>query len=123
MTEQDARAEDIVSRYSTYAAAAGLIPLPIVDLAAVTGLQIKMASEIARVYDVPFANERATTIIGSLVGGAASTGLGYSVAHSALKTQRDRFKGSGGSRGQRVLVQGFNGSRAQVRFWFSTRTS
>ena len=49
-----------------WAMGAGLIPLPLVDLATITGIQLKMIAKISRVYGVPFAENRAKSIIAAL---------------------------------------------------------
>jgi uncharacterized protein (DUF697 family) len=85
MTEQDARAEQILQRYSMLTAGAGLIPIPLVDAAAIAALQYRMVSDIAAAYDVSFDGERVRTLIGSLLGGASSTALGYSLGQSYIK--------------------------------------
>jgi uncharacterized protein (DUF697 family) len=62
---------------------AGLIPVPFVDLAAVTGVQIKMLSELSKVYEVPFEKNRGKLIAGSLIGSVVPGALG--AVGSALK--------------------------------------
>jgi uncharacterized protein (DUF697 family) len=86
MSDRDQRAEQILHRYSTYAAGAGLIPFPLVDAAAITVLQFQMVREIAAAYEVSFDGERVRSLIGSLLGGATSTSIGYAVGHSYVKT-------------------------------------
>jgi uncharacterized protein (DUF697 family) len=85
MSDQDLRAEDVVKRYSMYAGVAGLIPVPLIDAAAITVLQYNMVREVANAYDVTFHGDRVRTLIGSLIGGAASTSLGYGFGQSYLK--------------------------------------
>ena len=85
MSDQDTNALGIVSKYSGYAAAAGFIPMPLIDMAAVTGLQIKMLSKIAEAYGVPFRKDLVSPIIASLIGGATSTSLGYGIGNGLLK--------------------------------------
>jgi uncharacterized protein (DUF697 family) len=52
--------------------------VPIVDLAAVGGLQIQMLRRISQIYDVPFSKNRGKALIAGLAGTMipASTGLG-----------------------------------------------
>jgi uncharacterized protein (DUF697 family) len=66
VTEQTARANEIVNRYWKWSAAAGLIPVPLIDVAAVTGIQLKMISDLAGHYEVSFSRDRAKSIVGSL---------------------------------------------------------
>ena len=86
MSDQDLRAQDVLKRYSMYAAGAGLIPVPLIDAVAITVLQYNMVRELAFAYDVPFQGDRVRTLIGSLMGGAASTSLGYGFGQTYLKS-------------------------------------
>jgi uncharacterized protein (DUF697 family) len=70
-----ADAEAIVRRHATYAAVGGLIPLPLIDVASVTAINVRMVSRLARHYGVPFQHDRLRTIVIALMGGAAPTGL------------------------------------------------
>lgn len=45
----------------------GLIPLPMVDFLALTGIQIKLVHKLAKFYCVAFSKDRAKSIISSLV--------------------------------------------------------
>lgn len=77
-------ASKLVNRFATWSGVAGLIPLPVVDLVAVGGLQLQMLRRISQLYDVPFSENRGKALIASL-GGAlipASSTIG---AASALK--------------------------------------
>ena len=75
MSEHTGRAYEIVDGYWKWAAAAGLIPIPVLDIAAVTGVQIKMISDLAHHYELPFRKERAKVIVGSLLGAISAPAL------------------------------------------------
>ncbi len=47
----------------------GLIPIPVVDLVALTGIQLNMLRKLAKAYDIPFSKDKGKNIIGSLIGG------------------------------------------------------
>lgn len=47
----------------------GLIPLPLVDLVALTGIQVNMLRKLAKSYDVPFFQDKVKNILASLIGG------------------------------------------------------
>jgi len=81
MSERTATAYEVVSRYWKWSAAAGLIPVPLVDVAAVTGVQLKMISDLAKLYDVPFRRERAKSVVGALVGAVTPPLLTSTVLH------------------------------------------
>jgi uncharacterized protein (DUF697 family) len=77
-------AAKLVNRFAVWSGVAGLIPLPVVDVVAVGGLQLQMLRRISQLYGVPFSENRGKALLASL-GGAlipASSGLG---AASALK--------------------------------------
>jgi uncharacterized protein (DUF697 family) len=70
-----ARARAIVERHATYSAAGGLIPLPLVNVASVTAIILRMVKRLSALYGVPFERDRARAIVVGLVGGATPTGL------------------------------------------------
>lgn len=80
ISQDDRRATAIklVERFSLWSGAAGLFPVPVIDLAAVAAVQIQMLRRISRIYDVPFSKNRGKALIASLAGTMipASTGLG-----------------------------------------------
>ena len=86
MIEKDLRAQEIVKRYSMYAAGAGLIPIPAADMAAIAAIEFKMLAELAKVYEVPFKNDRVRPILASVIGGFAASNLGTGVGGSMLKS-------------------------------------
>jgi uncharacterized protein (DUF697 family) len=63
-----ASAVKLVERFSLWSGAAGLIPVPLVDLAAVGGVQIQMLRRISQIYNVPFSENRGKALIASLAG-------------------------------------------------------
>jgi uncharacterized protein (DUF697 family) len=73
-----ARATKLVERFSLWSGVAGLIPVPIVDLAAVGGVQVEMLRRISQIYDVPFSKNRGRALIAGLAGTMipATTGIG-----------------------------------------------
>ncbi len=77
------KADIIITRHVAVAAGAGFIPLPIVDFAAVTGVQLGMLALICDIYKQPFSKEAAKSIIVSLAGGAIAGGEASSMAVSS----------------------------------------
>ncbi|PWC90782.1 hypothetical protein TSH100_01755 [Azospirillum sp. TSH100] len=82
----DRQANDIVAKHAKWAAGLGLIPVPGVDLAAITAAQYKMLHELADLFEVPFPKERMRAAISALLGGGVpfllSTGALGSLAKS-----------------------------------------
>lgn len=60
-------ASKAVKTYMAWSTGASLIPVPLVDLATVTGLQIKMVSRLAAIYEIPFSPNIAKSVIGALI--------------------------------------------------------
>src|SRR5450759_246556 len=76
--DRRAAAVKLVERFSLWSGAAGLIPVPLVDLAAIGGVQVRMLSRISQIYSVPFAENRGKALIAGLAGSMipASSGIG-----------------------------------------------
>jgi uncharacterized protein (DUF697 family) len=70
MSPEDRRASAVklVERFSLWSGAAGLIPAPVVDLAAVGGVQIQMLRRISQIYGVPFSENQGKALIAILAG-------------------------------------------------------
>ena len=68
MTEQQVKAFKTVKTYMWLSMGAGLIPVPLLDLAAVSGVQLKMIADLSKIYDVPFQKNSGKAAIGSLAG-------------------------------------------------------
>ncbi len=62
-------AERLIKRYAYWTAGVGLLPLPLLDMAALAGLQLAMLRDLARLYQVGFSPWRARAIITALAGG------------------------------------------------------
>lgn len=73
--ERQQEARKITQRRTLYAAGAGLIPFPIVDAAALLGIQVLMIRDIAKAFDVDFKEQRVKSLITALAGDVATVGL------------------------------------------------
>lgn len=85
VSDQTAAANRQVKGYTLGAMAVGLIPLPLVDVAALSALQLKMLHALAGVYGVEFRKDLGKSAISSLLGGAMSVGAGMPIAASLGK--------------------------------------
>src|SRR6266446_2036177 len=65
---RDELASKLVDRFSLWSGAAGLIPVPIVDVAAVGGVQLQMLRRLSEIYGVPFSDNMGKSVIASLAG-------------------------------------------------------
>ncbi len=61
--------DKIIRRHVYVSAGVGLIPLPLVDIAGLTGVQLNMLRKIAKEYGVPFSEGTVKNILLSLFGG------------------------------------------------------
>lgn len=69
----------IIKRWSRWAAAASLIPTPVVDIAALSSVQIRMVYSLCQNYGVAFEKKRAVALVSGLAGGTAIPTIGNSL--------------------------------------------
>jgi uncharacterized protein (DUF697 family) len=81
----DSQAERIITKYTWGGTAAGLIPFPWLDLATVAAIQLKMLSDLSKVYHIEFSKQRAKALIGALIGGIAPGQLAATAAGGFVK--------------------------------------
>ena len=67
---------DAIIRKRVYAAiGVGFVPVPLVDLAGLTAIQLELIHALSKAYGVEFQKERVKSIISSLCGGALSVAV------------------------------------------------
>lgn len=72
--EKSAQAAKIVRNHMFGSVAAGILPLPLVDIGILTGIQLRMVRKLAQHYGAEFAEQRVKSLVGTLVSvGAAVT--------------------------------------------------
>ncbi len=62
-------ANKVVRHHAAFGAVAGLIPVPAIDVLAITGIQIRMIAELSRVYEIPFSENVVKSYVIALIGG------------------------------------------------------
>jgi len=72
--------DNLIKDYVILSMAIGLVPVPAVDIAAMIGVQVKMAHALSRRYGLPFSQHRAQTIATSLASGLLPVMTGVGVA-------------------------------------------
>lgn len=85
MTKEQVQSLDTVKRYMWWTGAASLIPIPWVDFAAVSGVELKMLADLSRIYGIPFDRSRGKAAIASLIGFVLPHALAYGAIGSAIK--------------------------------------
>ncbi len=76
------RANEIVKNYALGSLAVGIVPFPLVDMAILAGVQLKMLHSLAKLYDVEFQDTLGKSVIAALLGGGISSSLSTSLAKS-----------------------------------------
>jgi uncharacterized protein (DUF697 family) len=82
---RDEIASKLVDRFALWSGVAGLVPVPVVDLLAVGGLQLQMLRRLSQIYGVAFSENRGKSLIASLAGAMIPTSSGIGAA-SVLKS-------------------------------------
>ena len=67
-TEREKHADTIIRNHIIWSMGAGLIPVPIVDFFAVSGIQLDMIRQLCKLYDQDFKESEGKAIITSLTG-------------------------------------------------------
>jgi uncharacterized protein (DUF697 family) len=75
-----ARAERVIKKHVIWSTGAGLIPIPVADLAAVTAVQVSMLEELAVIHGVQYSESVLKSFVTALTGGMAAR-----IGASALK--------------------------------------
>jgi uncharacterized protein (DUF697 family) len=115
--DRRAPAEKIVNAHIVWAIGAGFVPIPILDIAAVTGVQLDMLKQLATLYGVRFSESEgkawltaltgslaarlATNAvklipgIGTILGGVSMSALSGASTYALGQVAIDHFEGSG----------------------------
>ena len=67
-----ALAHQIVRQHVLWAAGAGLVPIPLVDIAAVTAIQLDMLKQLSTHYQMPYSESEGKAWVSALAGGIAA---------------------------------------------------
>lgn len=78
-------AKEIIKKYMLGSGVVGLIPLPWLDLIALSGIQLKMLHKLADLYGIEFSENRGKSLIASLLGGGVPLSFSSNLA-SFVKT-------------------------------------
>ena len=65
-SERNNHAESIVKNHVIFSLGAGVIPIPIADIFAVTAIQLDMIRQLCKVYDIDFAETKGKAIVSAL---------------------------------------------------------
>ena len=79
------RARSVVHRNVLWALGMGALPIPIFDIFALTGVQLKMIRELSTLYEVKFSENMVRKLLGSLLAGFGAASVGTAIALSLFK--------------------------------------
>ena len=66
--QRDQAASKLVDRFALWSGVAGLVPVPVIDVLAVGGLQLQMLRRLSQIYGVEFSENRGKALIAALAG-------------------------------------------------------
>lgn len=85
LTEKAAAADGLIRQYVAWSCAGGLLPVPLLDIAAITAAQLELVRKLSALYGVPFKDHLGRSVVASLVGGVGSAAAGRGIFCSVLK--------------------------------------
>ncbi|MEN8118873.1 MAG: DUF697 domain-containing protein [Bacteroidota bacterium] len=83
--DKEKNIDDILKSHVYWAVGAGLIPVPIVDIAAVTAIQLDMLKQICSFYDINYSEEKGKTWISAIASSTMSS-IVARIGASAVKS-------------------------------------
>jgi len=86
MSEQQLRGMQIIQRNAMWSAGAGLVPIPVFDLAAIGAVQVKMLRELAKLYGLTLKDDWGKATVATLIGAVAPASLALGSAGSLLSS-------------------------------------
>lgn len=76
----------IIDENVIWSMGAGFIPIPVVDLVAISSLQLRMLNALCELYEVKFSDHLGKSIIASLTGGIGSHSIASGAFGSLVKS-------------------------------------
>lgn len=73
---REGRIEKIAKHHILTAMGVGLVPIPVVDVVALIGVQLDMIRKLSAEYGIPFKQDKVKSIIASLMGGFLPVAIG-----------------------------------------------
>jgi len=80
---RSSQADNIIKKHVIAGMGLSLVPIPLFDLVALTGVQLKMLYSLAKLYEVPFSKNLGKSSIASLLGGVMPTSTAMTLASLA----------------------------------------
>jgi len=72
-------ADHVIRRHTLFAAGAGLIPIPVLDTAAILGIQVTMLRSISQLYHIEFRENVVRSVISSLISSVGAVSIAKAI--------------------------------------------
>ncbi|MCW2306584.1 YcjF family protein [Rhodobium gokarnense] len=82
---REASARLIIERHANFGAVAGLVPVPVVDLAAIAAIVERMLRKLSRLYGRPIDTDRSRRLATAMLTGMAAPGIASFTTNGLLK--------------------------------------
>jgi uncharacterized protein (DUF697 family) len=83
-TRED-QAHKVIMQNVVWAVGGGALPMPLIDMIAITVVNVKMLKELSAVYEVPFREDQVKSILSALVAGLGAPMIGMAATVSLVK--------------------------------------
>ena len=80
---RSSQATNIVKKHVIVTMGAAMVPIPLFDLVALSGVQLKMLYSLTKLYEIPFSKNVGKSSIASLLGGVMPTSAAMTLASLA----------------------------------------
>jgi uncharacterized protein (DUF697 family) len=84
--DKEAAAQGLVKYYSAWSFGAGIVPLPMIDMLLVMGVNAQMLRKMSAIYGVTFSENIAKNLIASMLAGLVPGALSFGVVGYALRS-------------------------------------
>lgn len=74
--QKEKESDQIINEHVGFSLLAGAIPVPLLDIAAVTAIQVDMLRQLAKKYEIDFQDEAGKSIVTSIIGTTFGTSIG-----------------------------------------------
>ena len=83
---KEEEASRIIGQNVLWATGGGVIPFPLIDMIAVTVVELKMLKELSALYEVPFKEDQVKSVLVSLLAGLGAPALGTALTVSLVNS-------------------------------------
>lgn len=77
-------AEQIIQNHSWFSAVPGFLPIPVLDVAAITAVQLDMVRQLCKIYSINYSEQKGKSIVTALISSILGRIPGYA-ANSLLR--------------------------------------